>query len=80
MSIEGLTIRAQNNGDVGFVMGVERLGIPPIQMQDAAYGVRMSARNGRVSAAGTISGSNRTMARAARDLFMAAVCEKAPVT
>ncbi|HEY4357522.1 MAG TPA: glycoside hydrolase family 3 C-terminal domain-containing protein [Acidobacteriaceae bacterium] len=50
-SIEGLTVRALNNGDVGFVMGVERLGIPPIQMQDAAYGVRMSARNGRYSTA-----------------------------
>ena len=28
------------NGGAGFVLGVERLGIPMIQMSDAAYGVR----------------------------------------
>ncbi len=39
-----------NNG-AGFVMGVERLGIPIIQMSDAAYGVRASAVNGRYSTA-----------------------------
>src|SRR5436305_7359885 len=40
-----------NNGGAGFVMGVERLGIPIIQMSDAAYGVRGSAENGRYSTA-----------------------------
>ena len=39
------------NGGAGFVLGVERLGIPMIQMSDAAYGVRMSADNGRYSTA-----------------------------
>ena len=31
------------NGGAGFVLGVPRLGIPIIQMSDAAYGVRSSA-------------------------------------
>jgi beta-glucosidase len=39
------------NGGAGFVLGVPRLGIPMIQMSDAAYGVRMSALNGRYSTA-----------------------------
>jgi len=39
------------NGGAGFVLGVPRLGIPMIQMSDAAYGVRASARNGRYSTA-----------------------------
>jgi beta-glucosidase len=39
------------NGGAGFVLGVPRLGIPMIQMGDAAYGVRMSAQNGRYSTA-----------------------------
>jgi len=39
------------NGGAGFVLGVDRLGIPMIQMSDAAYGVRMSADNGRYSTA-----------------------------
>ncbi len=39
------------NGGAGFVLGVERLGIPIIQMSDAAYGVRSSASNGRYSTA-----------------------------
>jgi beta-glucosidase len=39
------------NGGAGFAMGVPRLGIPTIQMTDAAYGVRDSARNGRYSTA-----------------------------
>ncbi|HEX6880085.1 MAG TPA: glycoside hydrolase family 3 C-terminal domain-containing protein [Terriglobales bacterium] len=39
------------NGGAGFVLGVERLGIPIIQMSDAAYGVRSSAENGRYSTA-----------------------------
>ncbi|MHB1744536.1 MAG: beta-glucosidase [Acidobacteriaceae bacterium] len=40
-----------SNGGAGFVLGVPRLGIPLIQMDDAAYGVRLSARNGRYSTA-----------------------------
>ena len=39
------------NGGAGFVLGVSRLGIPLIQMSDAAYGVRSSAENGRYSTA-----------------------------
>src|SRR4029077_6085035 len=39
------------NGGAGFVLGVPRLGIPMIQMSDAAYGVRSSAENGRDSTA-----------------------------
>ena len=40
-----------SNGGAGFVVGVPRLGIPPIQMSDAAYGVRGSGENGRYSTA-----------------------------
>ncbi|MGI8958427.1 MAG: beta-glucosidase [Bryobacteraceae bacterium] len=39
------------NGGAGFVLGVTRLGIPMIQMSDAAYGLRSSADNGRYSTA-----------------------------
>ncbi|HEY0565412.1 MAG TPA: glycosyl hydrolase, partial [Terriglobales bacterium] len=39
------------NGGAGFVMAIPRLGIPFIQMSDAAYGVRSSAENGRYSTA-----------------------------
>ena len=39
------------NGGAGFVLGVPRLGIPMIQMSDAAYGVRSSGENGRYSTA-----------------------------
>src|SRR5450432_864026 len=39
------------NGGAGFVLGVARLGIPMIQISDAAYGVRSSADNGRYSTA-----------------------------
>jgi beta-glucosidase len=39
------------NGGAGLVLGVERLGIPYIQISDAAYGVRSSAENGRYSTA-----------------------------
>ncbi len=39
------------NGGAGFVLGIERLGIPMIQMSDAAYGVRSSGENGRYSTA-----------------------------
>lgn len=39
------------NGGAGFVLGVPRLGIPIIQISDAAYGVRSSGDNGRYSTA-----------------------------
>lgn len=39
------------NGGAGYVQGVPRLGIPPIIMSDAAYGVRSSGENGRYSTA-----------------------------
>ena len=39
------------NGGAGAVEGVKRLGIPPIVMSDAAYGVRDSGANGRYSTA-----------------------------
>ncbi|HEY0786368.1 MAG TPA: glycoside hydrolase family 3 C-terminal domain-containing protein, partial [Acidobacteriaceae bacterium] len=41
----------QANGGAGFVLGVPRLGIPNIDMSDAAYGVRSSGENGRYSTA-----------------------------
>lgn len=44
-------VQDQSNGGAGFVFGVPRLGIPLIQMTDAAYGVRQSADNGRYSTA-----------------------------
>ena len=40
-----------SNGGAGYVVGVPRLGIPNIQMSDAAYGVRSSGENGRYSTA-----------------------------
>ena len=40
-----------SNGGAGYVVGIERLGIPEIQMSDAAYGVRSSGENGRYSTA-----------------------------
>jgi beta-glucosidase len=41
----------RSNGGAGYVVGVPRLGIPDIQMSDAAYGVRESGKNGRYSTA-----------------------------
>jgi beta-glucosidase len=46
MPLTGLT-----NGGAGYVEGVERLGIPPLVVSDAAYGVRDSGANGRYSTA-----------------------------
>jgi len=40
-----------SNGGAGYVEGVPRLGIPPIFISDAAYGVRDSGANGRYSTA-----------------------------
>ena len=44
-------LSAGSNGGAGYVVGIPRLGIPSIQMSDAAYGVRMSGENGRYSTA-----------------------------
>jgi len=40
-----------SNGGAGYTVGIPRLGIPGIQMSDAAYGVRSSGENGRYSTA-----------------------------
>ena len=40
-----------SNGGAGYVVGIKRLGIPAIDISDAAYGVRSSAANGRYSTA-----------------------------
>ena len=42
---------AASNRGVGYTQGVPRLGIPGIDMSDAAYGVRSSGVNGRYSTA-----------------------------
>jgi beta-glucosidase len=42
---------SQSNGGAGMVLGIPRLGIPQIEMSDAAYGVRSSGENGRYSTA-----------------------------
>ena len=39
------------NGGAGFLLSVDRLGIPFLQISDAAYGVRANAANGRYSTA-----------------------------
>jgi beta-glucosidase len=44
-------LHVQSNGGAGCVIGVARLGIPDIQMSDAAYGIRASGENGRYSTA-----------------------------
>jgi beta-glucosidase len=40
-----------SNGGAGYVVGIPRLGIPAMQISDAAYGVRSSGENGRYSTA-----------------------------
>ena len=53
--LEGLgpvsPLAVKSNGGAGYVVGIPRLGIPAIQMSDAAYGVRGSGENGRYSTA-----------------------------
>jgi beta-glucosidase len=53
--MEGLSpmspLAVHSNGGAGYVVEIPRLNIPPIQMSDSAYGVRMSAQNGRYSTA-----------------------------
>ena len=41
----------QSNGGAGYIAPIERLGIPGVDMSDAAYGVRSSGENGRYSTA-----------------------------
>jgi beta-glucosidase len=41
----------KSNGGAGYVVAIPRLGIPAIQISDAAYGVRSSGENGRYSTA-----------------------------
>jgi beta-glucosidase len=44
-------LAVSSNGGAGYVPGIPRLGVPAIQMSDAAYGVRNSGENGRYSTA-----------------------------
>jgi len=44
-------LAVDSNGGAGYVVAIPRLGIPGIQMSDAAYGVRSSGENGRYSTA-----------------------------
>ena len=44
-------LSVDSNGGAGYVVGIPRLGIPGIQMTDAAYGIRSSGQNGRYSTA-----------------------------
>src|SRR6185437_2637366 len=44
-------VTAMSNRGVGYVLGIPRLGIPAIDMCDAAYGIRGSGANGRYSTA-----------------------------
>jgi beta-glucosidase len=44
-------LSANSNGGAGYVVGAPRLGIPNLQISDAAYGVRSSGENGRYSTA-----------------------------
>src|ERR1700683_5550123 len=44
-------LHVESDGGAGCVIGVPRLGIPNIQMSDAAYGIRASGENGRYSTA-----------------------------
>ena len=43
--------QVRSNGGAGYVVGVPRLGIPSLQMADAAYGVTKSGETGRYSTA-----------------------------
>jgi beta-glucosidase len=46
-----MPLTRDSNGGAGYVEGVKRLGIPPLFVSDAAYGVRDSGANGRYSTA-----------------------------
>ena len=64
----------QSNGGAGYIAPISRLGIPGIDMSDAAYGVRASGSNGRYSTAlpsniGAASSWDRKAAYAYGDLI-----------
>lgn len=44
-------LATSSNGGAGYVPAIPRLGIPALQISDAAYGVRSSGENGRYSTA-----------------------------
>jgi beta-glucosidase len=44
-------LSVKSNGGAGYVVAIPRLGIPALQISDAAYGVRSSGENGRYSTA-----------------------------
>jgi beta-glucosidase len=46
-----MPLTAGANGGAGYVEGIKRLGIPPLVISDAAYGVRDSGVNGRYATA-----------------------------
>ena len=46
-----MPLTALGNGGAGYVEGVPRLGIPPLVISDAAYGVRSGGDNGRYATA-----------------------------
>ncbi|MBV9670719.1 MAG: glycoside hydrolase family 3 protein, partial [Acidobacteriales bacterium] len=46
-----MPLTKDTNGGAGMVVGIPRLGIPALQLSDAAYGVRDSGVNGRYSTA-----------------------------
>ncbi len=46
-----MPLTSQSNDGAGYVAPIARLGIPGINMSDAAYGVRASGKNGRYSTA-----------------------------
>ena len=46
---DGDPVRQRNNHGAGFVPGVDRVGLPDIQLADSAVGVRGTARDGRYS-------------------------------
>ena len=46
-----MPLTAQSNGGAGYIAPIPRLGIPGVNMSDAAYGVRSSGENGRYSTA-----------------------------
>ena len=45
--LAGSPIPADNNGGAGQILGIARLGIPPLQQADSAVGIRMSAPQSR---------------------------------
>jgi len=46
-----MPLTKESNGGAGYIAPIDRLGIPGINMSDAAYGVRSSGENGRYSTA-----------------------------